>query len=94
MGDVSAQQTRPSYSVVAKQKTNSSVLLVRSVGESTSDADKILEDIKCSVNPDDVVLVKGLEKKKWLERFISNRLIDLHDEWCPNWEKLKTIFKS
>nr|CAI5855168.1 unnamed protein product [Callosobruchus analis] len=51
MGDVSAQQTRPSYSVVAKQKTNSSVLLVRSVGESTSDADKILEDIKCSVNP-------------------------------------------
>nr|CAI5865162.1 unnamed protein product [Callosobruchus analis] len=43
---------------------------------------------------DNVVLVKGLEKKKWLERFISNRIIDLHDEGCPNLEKLKTIFKS
>nr|CAI5836865.1 unnamed protein product [Callosobruchus analis] len=43
---------------------------------------------------DDVVLVKGLKKKKWLERFISNSILDLHDEGCPNLEKLKTIFKS
>nr|CAI5863254.1 unnamed protein product [Callosobruchus analis] len=42
----------------------------------------------------DNVLVKGLEKKKWLERFISNRTIDFHDEGCPNLEKLKTVFKS
>nr|CAH7720487.1 unnamed protein product [Callosobruchus chinensis] len=34
------------------------------------------EFIKSSVK-DDVVLVKGLEKKKRLERFISNRLIDM-----------------
>nr|CAI5865036.1 unnamed protein product [Callosobruchus analis] len=50
--------------------------------------------IPCTTVVDDAVLVKGLEKKKWLDRFISNRLIDLHDERCPNLEKLKTIFKS
>nr|CAH7755532.1 unnamed protein product [Callosobruchus chinensis] len=51
IGNVTAQQTRLSYSDAAKQKIHSSVLLVRSAGASTSDADKILEDIKSSVNP-------------------------------------------
>nr|CAI5862119.1 unnamed protein product [Callosobruchus analis] len=53
-----------------------------------------LSEFTKKIVKDDVVLVKGLEKKKWLERFISNRIIDLHDEGCPNLEKLKTVFKS
>lgn len=42
----------------------------------------------------EVILVKGAEKKKWLETFLSNQIIDLHDEGCPNLEELKSVFKS
>nr|CAI5852928.1 unnamed protein product [Callosobruchus analis] len=53
-----------------------------------------LSEFTKKIVKDDVVLVKGLEKKNWLERFISNRILDLHDEGCPNLETLKTVFKS
>lgn len=40
------------------------------------------------------IAVKGCVKKKWLESFLSNNIVDLFDEGCPALESLKNIFKS
>lgn len=55
--------------------------------------EELVDFIKKQVN-NDVILVKGVEKKQWLEKFLYNQIIDLHEEGCPSFDKLKTIFKS
>lgn len=43
----------------------------------------------------DYVLVKGVEKKTWLEKFLKNKIItDLQEEDCESLHKLKLVFKS
>lgn len=55
--------------------------------------EELVDFIKREVK-DDVVLVKGADKKKWLLKFLKNQIIDLFEEGCPNLNKLKSIFKS
>lgn len=43
---------------------------------------------------DDIIYVKGMDKKKWLERIIDNQIIDLYEQGCPSLKKLKSIFQS
>lgn len=52
-------------------------------------ADFIKQHVGC-----EEIAVKGLEKKKWLETFLSNHILDLFDEGCPSLESFKNIFKS
>ena len=41
------------------------------------------------------ILVKGLEKKIWLERLLRmNNIIDLHEQGCPAIEDLKLFLRS
>jgi hypothetical protein len=51
------------------------------------------EFIKNIVQDEDI-LIKGLEKKLWLNKLISNGVVNVEDEGCPNFAKLKTAFKS
>nr|CAH7715700.1 unnamed protein product [Callosobruchus chinensis] len=53
-----------------------------------------LSDFIKNVVKNEIVFVKGVEKKIWLTRFTTNQIIDLHDEGCPNLTKLKVIYKS
>lgn len=55
--------------------------------------EELVDFIKKRVE-NEVILVKGADKKKWLEKFLPNQIIDLHDEGCPSLEELKQIFKS
>lgn len=48
----------------------------------------IVESIPYS---DDLVLVKGLIKKNWLQKFISNNIVDVFNEGCPKLKQLKKI---
>nr|CAH7717117.1 unnamed protein product [Callosobruchus chinensis]CAH7732130.1 unnamed protein product [Callosobruchus chinensis]CAH7739362.1 unnamed protein product [Callosobruchus chinensis] len=53
-----------------------------------------LSDFIKNVVKNEIVFVKGVDKKVWLERFVTNQIIDLHNEGCPNLVKLKMIYKS
>nr|CAH7766084.1 unnamed protein product [Callosobruchus chinensis] len=53
-----------------------------------------LSDFIKNVVKNEIVFVKGVEKKICLTRFTTNQIIDLHDEGCPNLTKLKVIYKS
>lgn len=64
-----------------------------SSGDDYLSYEELTDFIKSEVK-NDVILVKGLNKKRWLETFLSNQIIDLHDMHCPSIHKLKEIFKS
>nr|CAH7713149.1 unnamed protein product [Callosobruchus chinensis] len=53
-----------------------------------------LSDFIKNVVKNEIVFVKGVDKKVWLERFVTNQIIDLHNEGFPNLVKLKMIYKS
>lgn len=56
--------------------------------------EELTDFIKEEVQNDGVILVKGIDKKVWLEKFLSNQIIDLEENRCPSFKKLKEIFKS
>lgn len=64
-----------------------------SSGDDFLSYDELSDFIKSEVK-NDVILVKGLEKKRWLETFLGNQIIDLYEIQCPNLDKLKDVFKS
>lgn len=41
-----------------------------------------------------MIYVKGLDKKRWLERLVNNKIIDLHEEGCPSLTELQSVFRS
>lgn len=55
--------------------------------------EKLSEFIKDEVK-NEIVMVKGLLKKEWLNKTINNVIVNLEDEGCPNLTKLKSVFKS
>lgn len=57
--------------------------------------EQLSEFIKNTIKSEEAtVLVKGLEKKRWLEKIIPNNIEDLHDQNCPALEKLTLFLKS
>lgn len=57
--------------------------------------EEIADFLKKNIPNDVEVVVKGIQKKYWLSTFLTNEIINLEDdESCPNFEQLKTIFKS
>nr|CAH7727591.1 unnamed protein product [Callosobruchus chinensis] len=53
-----------------------------------------LSDFIKNVVKNEIVFVKGMDKKIWLDRFVRNQIMDLHYEGCPNLVKLKVIYTS
>lgn len=49
---------------------------------------------ECIGSTDATIFVKGLEKKKWLEKIIPNEVTDIYSIGCPSLEILKTFMKS
>ncbi len=41
---------------------------------------------------DSIIYVFGIQKKKWLEKFIVNTIVDLNELGCINLNKLKLIY--
>lgn len=57
----------------------------------TLEYEQISEFIKNCVGTEDTILVKGSEKKKWLNKIISNSVVDFEE--CPSFIKLKEFMK-
>lgn len=50
--------------------------------------------LKSCILQNDIVAVKGPQKKKWLSALIPNEIIDLTDEGYPPFRELQNTFKS
>lgn len=60
----------------------------------TLEYQNLAQCIRDCVPEGEVVAVKGLNKKQWLHKMITNEIIDVADEGSPNLDDLKNVFKS